>query len=156
MRLLILTLFITLGLSQVQAQRQNLRSDTLIQYVGKLNLSISHNDHDLGKLNKTTLARVHSRRVKIFLQLLPYMAIKAKPSQDVRRINIPMTKNRLKQAKKQQELRQKYIVHLYESIKRIDVYADKKDLIEQITLIDLLIVHIIDFINGDTTGHYND
>ena len=155
MRLFILTLFIVVGVYKVQAQRENLRSDTLIHYVGKLNLSISHNDHDLSKLDKTTLARVHARRVKIFLELLPYMAIQAKPAQDVRHINIPMTKKRLKEAKKQQELRQKYVSHLYESMKRIDVYADKQDLIDQITLVDLLIVHLIDFINNDNPGQYN-
>ena len=71
MRFFILTFFILVGFHNIQAQNKNLRSDTLIQYVGRLNLSISHNDHDLAKLDKTTLARVHARRVKIFLQLLP-------------------------------------------------------------------------------------
>ena len=153
-KLFILTLLLTVGILKVHSQ-QNLRTDTLVHYVGKLNLSISHNEHDLAKLDKTTLARVHARRVKIFLQLLPYMAIQAQPAQDVRHTNVPMTKKRLKQAKKQQELRQKYIAHLYESIKRIDVYADKADLIEQIALVDLLIVHVIDFINNKSPDHYN-
>ena len=67
-----------------------------------------------------------------------------------------MTKKRLKEAKKQQELRKKYVVNLYETMKRIDVYADKEDLIEQITLVDLLIVHIIDFIRSDSPGQFND
>lgn len=121
-----------------------------ITYVGKLNLSITHTQHDLEELNKSMLAKVYKRRVRVFLELLPFLALKIPPNKHVGDLELPpMTKDRAKAAKKQEKIRRSYFENLSHTMLAINSHADKEDLIEMITIIDLQIAHIKEFYKRD-------
>ena len=134
--------------ASAQSSKKNSNNKPTVHYIGNLSLSISHNPHDLEKLNKSQLCNVYNRRALILLELLPYMALKIPIGYDAEKLEVPpMTKSRFKAAKKQEALKKKYLKSISNTMLVINPNADKADLIDIIIKIDLWIVKINDFIN---------
>jgi hypothetical protein len=148
-KLFIISLLGVLTLTAVQAQQSRAPQKSPVYYVGKLHLSITHTTHDLQLLNKSMLSKVYKRRVLTLMELLPYMALKIPPGKHIEDLDMPpITKNRVKDAKKQEKIRKSFFKNLDHTMLSINPNADKEDLIEMISLLDLLIVRVNEFIQS--------
>ena len=148
-KLLLITLLGILSTLTVQAQKSQAPQKSPVFYVGKLHLSITHTKHDLKLLNKSMLSKVYKRRVLTLMELMPYMALKIKPGTHIEDLDLPpMTNARLKEAKKQEKIRKKFFENLDKTMLSINPNADKQDLIDMISTVDLLIVRVNEFIHS--------
>ena len=148
-KLLLISLVGVLSLVSAQAQHSQAPQKSPVYYVGKLHLSITHTKHDLKLLNKSMLSKVYKRRVLTLMELIPYMALKIPPGKHIEDlIVLPITKDRIKEAKKQEKIRKKFFENLDKTMLSINPNADKQDLIEMISTVDLLIVRVSEFIKS--------
>jgi hypothetical protein len=148
-KLLLISLIGVFGFTTAKAQNSKVPENNRVYYVGKLYLSITHTTHDLELLNKSMLSKVYKRRVLTLMELMPYMALKIPPEKHIDELDaFPMTKSRIKEAKKQEKIRKQFFEHLDHTMLAINPHADKEDLIEMISVVDLLIVRVNEFIRS--------
>lgn len=127
---------LSFGLSFGQKKKDRFFEEKTV-YVSNVKMTVYHNRHDLEKLKKHTLMHIQQKRMRLFLEMLPYIALKCKPGQNVVKMdNLPMTKKRLKRAEKQQKERIRHFTQQEENLTKVLNFADTKDLIDQIIFLD--------------------
>ena len=131
-----LFLFINVGLSQGQSKNH-------IEYVTVIKPNVYHTIDQLDKFRKNTLKRVYRKRLRMYLELLPFLALNYRPGQDITdHKDVPMKKQRIKEAKKFSKMKEQYYQGLDRNLRKIVSYANRDEIINQILELDLLIAHM--------------
>ncbi len=135
-QIVFLLVILSTGLSFSQKKESRFFEEKTV-YVSNVKMTVYHNRHDLEKLKKHTLMHIQQKRMRLFLEMLPYIALKCKPGQDVLKMdNLPMNKKRVKRAEKQQKERIRFFTQQEENTSKVLNFADTKDLIDQIIFLD--------------------
>lgn len=143
-----IALFAIMILSGCQSQKIGTAfANDDIHYVGNVKMTVYHNPHDLENISKTSLKHIYKKRLRLYLEMLPYLAVKCKPGQDIRTLSgVPMTKKRIKDAQKQEEIKNEYLDGLDANLDKVINFADTRDIINAIVFLDIQIGQMRNFL----------
>ena len=114
------------------AQKAKKKNGSMNIISGKVNIAKYHSHDELDQMSKGELLTLYTDRIKVIVNILPYIAFATKPGITMENLGIPETKENVKALENNMEASESYFDSTIAFQKSILPYSDTRDLIAAI------------------------